>query len=145
MMALIPPDRSFPVQISKDLLEVSFVVLLDPVAHVGIGYCAACGCCRLSDLTVRVLFLCGREVQFEPPHVGCYGLKRFSTFAFTVVSILMSGDQGGLEPSPRSLFFASRHAGHSGALDNDQRAFAHSTASLSSVALGRLPSNVTTR
>jgi len=32
--------------------------------------------------------------HFEPPHVGCYGLKRFSTFAFTAESILMSGGQG---------------------------------------------------
>ena len=36
---------------------------------------------------------------FEPPHLGCYGLQSFSTFAFTTASILMSGGQGRLSPN----------------------------------------------
>jgi len=45
--------------------------------------------------------------QFEPLHVGCYGLKSLSTFAFTAASILISGGQGRLKPSPGSFFVAS--------------------------------------
>ena len=36
-------------------------------------------------------------------HVGCYGLKSLFTFAFTAASILMSGGQGRLKPSPGSF------------------------------------------
>ena len=45
--------------------------------------------------------------QHEPSHVGCYELKSSSTFAFTAASILMSGGQGRLKPSPGSFFVAS--------------------------------------
>jgi hypothetical protein len=34
-------------------------------------------------------------------------LKNFPTFAFTAASILMSGGQGRLKPSPGSFFVAS--------------------------------------
>src|SRR6266568_3619953 len=46
-------------------------------------------------------------VQFEPPHVGCYEMKSFSTFAPTPSSILMSGGQRRLKPSPANFFVAS--------------------------------------
>ena len=42
--------------------------------------------------------------SFELPHVDCYGLKSFSTFAFTAASILMSGGQVRLKPTPGILF-----------------------------------------
>ena len=45
--------------------------------------------------------------KFEPPYVGCYEPKSFSTFAFTAASILMSGGQGRLKPSPGRFFVAS--------------------------------------
>jgi len=47
-------------------------------------------------------FLAGRIF-----HAGCYKLKSFSTFAFTLSSILMSGGQGRLKPSPGSFLVAS--------------------------------------
>jgi len=53
-------------------------------------------------------FLSGfQPFQFEPPYVGCYGLKSFPTFAFIASSILMSGGHGRLNPSPGSYFVAS--------------------------------------
>ena len=44
--------------------------------------------------------------QVEPPHVGCYGLKSVSAFAFTAESILISGGQGRLKLRG-NLFVAS--------------------------------------
>src|SRR5438034_4561766 len=53
------------------------------------------------------LFLSGLQpFQYEPPHVGCYGSKGFSIFAFTAVSILIGGGRGRLKPSPGSFFLA---------------------------------------
>jgi hypothetical protein len=46
-------------------------------------------------------------MKFEPPHVRCYRFKSLSTFAFTAASILMSGGQGRLNPSPGNFFVAS--------------------------------------
>jgi hypothetical protein len=44
--------------------------------------------------------------EFEPPYVGCYGLNSFSTFSFTTASILISGGQWRLKPSP-GIFFVT--------------------------------------
>jgi len=53
-------------------------------------------------------FLSGfQPFQFEPPYVGCYVVKSFSTFAVTAASILMNGATGRLQPSPGSFFIAS--------------------------------------
>src|SRR4026209_1429286 len=48
---------------------------------------------------------CGISVSLT--HGGGYGLKSFSTFAVTAASILMSGGQGRLKPSPGIFFVAS--------------------------------------
>ena len=44
-----------------------------------------------------------QRVQLEPPYAWRIGLKGFSSFAFIVSSILMSGGQGRLKLRPRSL------------------------------------------
>ena len=43
----------------------------------------------------------------SPLPVSFYGLKNFSTFAFTAASILIIGGQERLKPSPGSFFVAS--------------------------------------
>ena len=52
------------------------------------------GGARFTSLALGYYLSGFQPFHFEPPHVGCYGLKRFSTFAFTAESILMSGGQG---------------------------------------------------
>src|SRR5437016_10872847 len=43
------------------------------------------------------------EVFTSSSFVDCYGLKSFSTFAFTEASILINGGHGLLNPSPASI------------------------------------------
>jgi hypothetical protein len=52
---------------------------------------------------VLLVLLLSCTVISEPPDIGCYGLKSFSTFAFTAASILISGGQGRLKPSARQF------------------------------------------
>ena len=54
-----------------------------------------------------IIFRAFSPFNLQPTHVGCYGLKRFSTFVFTAASILISDGQGRLKPSPGTFSVAS--------------------------------------
>jgi len=72
------------------------------------------GGARFTLLALGYLLSGFQPFQFQPPHVGCYGLKSFSTFAVTGASILMSGGYGRLKPSLGNFFLAEPKAARAG-------------------------------
>ena len=64
--------------------------------------------CVAHDCFVLLGFGFGRNPVGDTSWVHAAPPKKFSTFAFTAASILMSGGQGRLKPSPGIFFVASR-------------------------------------
>ena len=81
--------------------------ILSPLQGLDSSWLVTQGGTRFTSLALGCFLSGFQPFQFEPPHVGCYGLKIFSTFAFTAASILIGGGQGRLNPSLRNLFVAS--------------------------------------
>jgi hypothetical protein len=52
------------------------------------------GGARFTSLALGYYLSGFQPFQFEPPNVGCHGLKSFPRSPFTAESILMSGGEG---------------------------------------------------